>query len=253
MVIRIFLLCFAALVLQSCKTNEMKTIGTIERLDPALDDLITGNPPVEIISEGYKWSEGPIWIEQHKMLLFSDVPNNRVHKWTPEKGTEVYLEPSGYTGTVPHPGEKGSNGLTLTSDGRLVLCQHGDRRVAFMDAPLDKPESKFISLANAFDGKKLNSPNDAAFRSNGDLFFTDPPYGLPKQADDSTKELPFQGVFKVSKGVISLITDSLTRPNGIAFLKGEKTLLVANSDPAKAMWYAYDLDENDSVTNARIV
>ncbi|MBL7858728.1 MAG: SMP-30/gluconolactonase/LRE family protein [Cyclobacteriaceae bacterium] len=249
---KLFTLCLLSLAVVSCKTTEMKTIGTLERLDPALDAIITGNPAVEVIGEGYKWSEGPVWIEQQKMLLFSDVPNNIVYQWTEDKGATVYLTPSGYTGSVPHPGESGSNGLTLTSDGKLVLCQHGDRRVAVMDAPLDKPEPKFVALADGYDGKKLNSPNDAAFRSNGDLFFTDPPYGLPKQADDSMKELPFQGVFKVSNGVVSLITDSLTRPNGIAFLKGEKTLLVANSDPAKANWYAFDLDDNDAVTNARI-
>ncbi len=247
----VYVLAFA--MLTSCSQKEMKTIGTIERIDPALDAIIQGSPQVEVIAEGFKWSEGPVWIKEQNMLLFSDVPNNIVYKWTAEKGKETYLTPSGYTGTLEHySNEPGSNGLTLNSDGKLVLCQHGDRRVVMMDASIDSPQPKFITLVDNYQGKKLNSPNDAVFRSNGDLFFTDPPYGLPKQENDSSRETSFQGVYKVSNGVASLITDSLTRPNGIAFLKGEKTLLVANSDPAKAIWYAFDLLENDSVANARI-
>lgn len=240
----------------SCKTSETKTvdnnIGTVERLDSAVNEILGRNPKFEILGEGYKWSEGPVWVESEKMLLFSDVPNNVVHKWTEAKGVEKYLSPSGYAGTAEYSREPGSNGLTLSPDGKLVLCQHGDRRVVYMDAPFNQPQPKFVVLSDNFQGKKLSSPNDAVFRSNGDLFFTDPPYGLPKQAEDPTKEIPFNGVYKVSGGTTTLIVDSLTRPNGLAFLKGEKTLLVANSDPEKASWYAFDLDEQDSVTNSRI-
>jgi gluconolactonase len=243
-------------LLTSCKTSETKTvdnsIGTIERLDSAVNDIVGKNPAFDILGEGYKWSEGPVWVESEKMLLFSDVPNNIVHKWTEEKGVEKYLTPSGYLGTGTYSREPGSNGLTLSPDGKLVLCQHGDRRVAYMDAPFNQPEPKFVTLSDNFQGKKLNSPNDATFRSNGDLFFTDPPYGLPQQAEDPTKETPHNGVYKVSGGTTTLIVDSLTRPNGIAFLKGGKTLLVANSDSEKASWYAFDLDEKDSVVSSRI-
>lgn len=239
--------------LYSCNMKETKTIGTIERLDPALDAIVSPSAQVEVISEGFEWSEGPLWIEAHKMLIFSDVPKNVIHKWTEEKGTEVYLTPSGYTGTGSYSSEPGSNGLTLDRDGKLVMCQHGDRRMAVMEAALDRPEPTFKSLADNYQGKKLNSPNDAVFRSDGVLFFTDPPYGLPtKSEDDPTKEIPFQGVYKAVNNEVTLITDTLTRPNGIAFLPGEKTLLVANSDPAKATWYAFDIGENDTVTNARI-
>lgn len=142
--------------------------------------------------------------------------------------------------------------MTLNNEGKLVLCQHGDRRVSIMEAPLTAPEAKFTSIADNYEGKKLNSPNDAVFSSKGDLFFTDPPYGLPNQADDSTKETPFQGVYKATNGTVKLITDSITRPNGIGLFPGEQKLLVANSDPQKAIWYAFDLLENDSVANARI-
>jgi gluconolactonase len=153
---------------------------------------------------------------------------------------------------MPYGGEPGSNGLTLNSEGKLVLCQHGDRRVALMDAPLTAPEAKFISLADNYQGKKLNSPNDAVFNSKGDLFLTDPPYGLPQQAEDTTRETPFQGVYKASNGTLTIITDSLTKPNGIAFFPGEKTLLVANSDPDKARLNPYDHSQNDSVSGGRV-
>ena len=244
-----------AIILTGCVTEKkmaMNDIGSIERLDSAINEILGKEPSFEILGQGYKWSEGPVWIESEKMLLFSDVPNNIVHKWTEAKGVEPYLTPSGYSGTGEYSREPGSNGLTLSPDGKLVLCQHGDRRVVYMDAPFSKPEPKFVVLADNWQGKKLSSPNDAAFRSNGDLFFTDPPYGLPKQAEDPTKETPHNGVYKASGGTTTLIVDSLTRPNGIAFLKGEKTLLVANSDPDKAAWYAFDLDEKDSVVNSRI-
>lgn len=246
------ILFIAAMV--SCKKNkESKIIGTIERLDPELNALVDEDAKAVIIADSFDWSEGPVWVDRYKMLLFSDVPKNTIYKWTEETGTEVYLTPSGYTGAVPRGGEPGSNGLLLDKHGKLVMCQHGDRRVARMDAPIDIPKPKFTTLADKYEGKRISSPNDAVFRSNGDLFFTDPPYGLPQQEKDSTKEIPFNGVYKATPdGHVTLIVDSLTRPNGIAFLPGEKTLIVANSDPAKAIWYAFDLDDKDSVINARI-
>jgi gluconolactonase len=246
-------LLFLALAFSCTPQKEVKTIGSIERIDPAFDALVNADAQVEIIADGFDWSEGPLWLEDQKMLIFSDVPKNTVYKWTEEKGKEVYLTPSGYTGnTSPYSREEGSNGLTLNNDGKLVLCQHGDRRVSLMNAALNEPKPIFISLADNYQGKKLNSPNDAVFNSNGDLFFTDPPYGLPNQAEDSTKEIPFQGVYKANNGSLTLLTDSVTRPNGIAFFPGEKTLIVANSDPGKAVWYTFDLTENDSLTHASI-
>ena len=240
---------------QPSKPAEMKykKTGTLERIDPALDSIITTRAEAEIIAEGFDWSEGPVWIESHKMLLFSDVPRDTVFKWTEEKGKEVYLTPSGYTDSIPRGGEMGSNGLTLDNDGHLILCQCGNRQIAKMDAPFDKPAPKYISLANNYNGKKFNSPNDVIVSSNGEIFFTDPPYGLEKNMDDPKKEIPFQGVFKVKKdGKVILMTDSLTRPNGLAFLPGEKTMIVANSDPAKPNWYAFDIGDNGQFTNARI-
>jgi len=237
----------------SCKVAEEKsapTIGSIERLDPSLDQLINSSATIEILSDGYDWSEGPVWVESQKMLLFSDVPTNTVYKWTEQDSIQVFLKPSGYTGqTASNSKEEGSNGLALNTDGKLVLCQHGDRRLAVLDAPLNSPQSTFTTLAGTYEGKKFNSPNDVAVRRNGDYFFTDPPYGLPENV---AQEIPFQGVYKLSNGTVTLLVDTLTRPNGIALMPDEKTLVIANSDKAKAMWYVYDLNENDSLANGRI-
>ena len=241
---------------QENKDQEMKykNIGTIERLDPALDNIISANAKTEIIAEGFEWSEGPLWVEKHKMLLFSDVPMNTIYKWTEAKGKEVYLKPSGYTGTEPSVcKEPGSNGLTFDKNGDLVLCQHGDRRMARMDAPLDKPGAKFITLADTYNGKRFSSPNDAVYNSAGELFFTDPPYGLQTQDDsDTKKEISFNGVYKVkANGEVILLVDSITRPNGIAFTPDEKKLIIACSDPARPNWYIYEVN-GDSLTNGKI-
>lgn len=254
-----FIAIFIVTAIAACSNNSnmkksvYKTIGTIEKTDAALDAIISPSATAEIIAEGFEWSEGPIWIEKYNMLLFSDVPTNTVYKWTEEKGKEIYLTPSGYTDSVKRGGEMGSNGLTMDNEGNLVLCQHGNRQMASMDASLDKPEAKFISIANSYNGKKFSSPNDAVYNSKGELFFTDPPYGLPKQADDPTKETPWNGVYKVKKdGTVILLVDSITRPNGLAFLPGEKKLIIANSDRAKPYWYIYDVGENDSLQNGKI-
>ena len=236
----------------SCK-HEYKTIGTIERVDPALDSIISKDAKIEIIAEGFDWSEGPLWLDSRKMLLFSDIPQNTVYEWTEEKGKEVYLKPSGYTGTAQRGGETGSNALLLNKDGKLVLCQHGNRQMAMMDANLDDPKPDFKTIAGTYQSKKFNSPNDAVYRNNGDLFFTDPPYGLEKNMDDPLKEIPFQGVYRVNtKGEVKLLVDSITRPNGIAFMPGGKTLIIGNSDDQKPFWYMYDVDEHDSLVNPRI-
>lgn len=242
------LLAISSTIFYSCSSSkETKTLGSVEKVNPALDAIISGDPKPEIIAEGFKWSEGPLWVESRKMLLFTDVPNNVIHKWTEEKDLETYLIPSGYTGTIPRGGEPGANGLLLDDEGNLVLCQHGDRRLAMMQAPIDSPKANFVSIAETFNGKKFSSPNDGVFR-NYSFYFTDPPYGL---AADSLKEIPFQGVYTVNAdGKVKVLVDSLTRPNGIAFL--DNTLIVANSDPEKAMWYAFDMVGTDSVTNARV-
>nr|WP_294996594.1 SMP-30/gluconolactonase/LRE family protein [uncultured Sediminibacterium sp.] len=232
---------------------QYKTTGSIERLNSSLDKVIDIESKAEIIAEGFDWSEGPLWIAKYNMLLFSDVPKNTIYKWTAAKGTEVYLTPSGFSGTNSKSKEPGSNGLLLDKNGNLVLCQHGNRQMARMEAGLNDPKPVFSTLAGNYDGKKFSSPNDAVFSQSGELYFTDPPYGLPMQNDqDPEKEISFNGVYKVNKsGEVVLLTDSITRPNGIAFLPGEKQLIVANSDPAKPNWYIYDVSDGQ-LKNGRI-
>jgi len=224
--------------------KEVKTTGSIERLDPALDSIISPDAKIEIIAEGYDWSEGPVWVEDQNMLLFSDVPKNIVYKWTEQNGAEPYLTPSGYTDGPPRGGEMGSNGLLLDDEGNLVLCQHGDRRLAQMMAPLDSPKAVFQTIADKFNGKRFNSPNDATFR-NYDFYLTDPMYGLEKRMEDPAKEIAFQGVYRIpAEGEVTVLVDTLTRPNGIAFSPDGKYLFVANSDPEKARWYRFDVAES---------
>ncbi len=188
-----------------------------------------------------------------RCFYFQMFPQIKYISGRKKKGAELYLTPSGYTGTVPRGGEMGSNGLTLTKDNKLVLCQDGNRQIAWMDAPWSDPKPVFKVIADNYKSKKFNSPNDLIYRSNGDLFFTDPPYGLEKNINDPLKELPFQGVFCIkASGEVKLLTDSITRPNGIAITPDEKTLIIANSDPDKPIWYAYDIADNDSLVNARI-
>ncbi|HSO86641.1 MAG TPA: SMP-30/gluconolactonase/LRE family protein [Draconibacterium sp.] len=216
-------------------------------------DLIPDNLKIEIISEGFEWTEGPLWLPNENKLIFSDIPSNSIFEWTEIGGTKLYLKPAGYTGKEKRGGETGSNGLLLNPEGELVLCQHGDRRMAKMKAKLSNPKADFTTLAGNYNGKKLNSPNDAVFHKNGDLYFTDPPYGLEQNDKDPLKELDFQGVYKVDKtGKITLLTQELSRPNGIAFSPDYKKLYVANSDPEKAIWMVYDVDENGLLNNGKL-
>ena len=214
--------------------------------------VIPENARVEILGEGFEWAEGPLWLAKQQKLLFSDIPQNTVFEWSEKGGIKPYLKPSGYTGTKPRTGEPGSNGLILSPDGRLVLCQHGDRQIAKMNSLLKYPKPDFIPIADNYMGKKLNSPNDAVFHKNGDLYFTDPPYGLELLTEDPTKELDFQGVYKTDKnGNTVLLTKELSRPNGIAFSPDYKKLYISNSDPENAIWMAYDVNKKGLIENGK--
>lgn len=222
--------------------------------DGSFDEIIAPETEIEVLAEGFDWTEGPVWVEDGQYLLFTDIPPNSIYKWEAKEGKSLYLTPSGYTGTEARGGEVGANGLLLDAEGFLVMCQHGDRRMARMDAPLNNPAPQFTTLAAMYEGKRFNSPNDATFHSNGDLYFTDPPYGLEKRMEDPSKEIDFQGVYvRRVDGTVELLTDELSRPNGIAFSPDEQTLYVANSDPERALWMAYNLDEEGKIAGGRVL
>jgi gluconolactonase len=238
---------------RSILTNEsFKTVGSIERLDASINQLIPEDAKIDVLAEGFSWAEGPVWVPVLSSVLYSDVPNNVVYKWNETDGNSVFLKPSGKTGYAPANADEGANGLLLDSNGKLVLCQHGDRRVARLESNWNKPTATFATLIDRYDGSRFNSPNDATFSSGGQLYFTDPPYGLKDQDADSLKELPFNGVYMLDKsGTLTLVDSTLTRPNGIALSPDESTLYVANSDAKRAIWMSYDVT-TDGVTNPRV-
>lgn len=224
-------------------------LGSIEVKDDRLREVIPEGEALEILASGFEWSEGPAWWDEKGALLFSDIPRNTVFLWTPEGGIQTYLKPSGYTGSASFTGqEPGSNGLLFGPDGRLILCQHGDRRVSRLGE-----DGSFETLAAEYDGKRLNSPNDAVLKSDGSLYFTDPPYGLPGNVDDPDKELDFQGVYRLTPdGELTLLTKQMSRPNGIGLSPDEKTLYVANSDPERAIWMAFPVEEDGTIGEGKV-
>jgi gluconolactonase len=225
------------------------TIGEVVRIDDRLNQLIDPGAKIEVVASGFEWAEGPVWVTAGNFLLFSDIPRNSIMKWSETEGVTLFLKPSGFTGTVDYGREPGSNGMTLDREGRLVACEHGDRRISRL-----YPDGGKRTLIDNYQGKRLNSPNDLAFKSNGDLYFTDPPYGLPKNFDDPRRELDFCGVYRLSvDGALTLLTKELSRPNGIAFSPDEKTLYVANSDPAHAVWMKYPVKTDGTLGAGQVL
>jgi gluconolactonase len=231
----------------SGKDKVYPSIGQIERLDPALDRVIAPTAFIEKLARGFVWAEGPVWDKRNNALYFTDVPQNVVFKWQPGIGTHDFLHPSGYTGSLLTNGQ-GANGLAFDKQGRLILCQHGDRRVARLE-----PKGGFKTIAQYYKFRRFNSPNDLAIKSNGDIYFTDPPYGLPKGANDPERELAIQGVYRVNtKGEVTLLVSDLTFPNGIAFSPDERTLYVAVSDAKRPVIMQYDVQADGTVAGGRV-
>jgi len=225
-------------------------IGRIERYDAALDQIIAADAKIEKLAEGFTWAEGPVWIPTGEYLLFTDVPENTIYRWSAGQGSRVFLRPSGYAG--PDTGvlrEAGANGLFLERSGTVLLADSGNRLVARLD--LDKKTK--TPLAVNYQGRRFNSPNDVVERSDGSIYFTDPPYGLKDLNNSRVKELSFNGVFRLDpRGKITIVDDELSFPNGIALSPDERTLYVANSDPKRAIWMAYSLDADGAVVSKRL-
>ena len=228
-----------------------RSVRRIVRADARLDAVVAPGTTLEVIGDGFAWAEGPVWVRREGgFLLFSDTPRNRIMRWSPAAGVTLFMKPSGYTGVASYGREPGSNGLTLDREGRLLLAEHGDRRIARLEWNGGKR-----TLADAYQGKRLNSPNDLVVRSDGDVYFTDPIYGLPDRERDERRELGFCGVYRWSRetGEVTLLTRELSRPNGLAFSPDERTLYVANSDPARAIWMAYPVLPDGTLGAGRLL
>lgn len=227
------------------------TVGGLTAYAEGFDAVVAPDARIERLAEGFTWAEGPAWIADGAgYLLFTDVPENRIHRWSQADGLSVFLEPSGYDGAPTDVlREAGANGLYAEPGGTLLLADSGNRAVVRLDL---RTRARTV-LARDFEGKRFNSPNDVVRRDDGAVFFTDPPYGLKGLDDSPVKELAFNGVYRLdTDGRVHLLDDQLTRPNGIALSPDQRTLYVANSDPERALWMAYTLDEAGAVTARRV-
>ncbi|WP_370980143.1 SMP-30/gluconolactonase/LRE family protein [Agaribacterium sp. ZY112] len=268
---RSLLICFmASAALTACQTQtqtptdstsadskEMPRIsnyqtGRLEIYDDRALNFFEQDQQAHVLAEGFEWTEGPLWVESGQYLLFSDIPRNKIMKYEPESKTlSTYLDNSGWSSST-HLEGYGSNGLLLNQNDELILMQTGQRQVALMQASLEQPKSEFLSLASHYQGKRLNSPNDAVFDNNFNLYFTDPTHGL-NDKDKRYSELDFSGVYRINADKeLSLVSDELSFPNGIGLSTDEKTLYVAVSDKTHAAWYHFDVKSDGSLGKAKI-
>ena len=223
-------------------------VGEVVRLDPALDAIVPTPARIEKLAAGFLFTEGPVWVRDGGYLLFSDPNDNRIYRWTPDGDLSVFRTKSGYTGPdIADYGQPGSNGLTLDREGRLTINEHGNRRVTRLEK-----NGQLTVLADRYDGKRLNSPNDLVYKSDGSLYFTDPPFGLPKFFDDARKELPYSGVFRVADGKVQLLTTDLTGPNGLAFSPDEKYLYVDDWDVKKKVVMRYRVERDGTLSHGEV-
>jgi gluconolactonase len=238
--------CSTAPAPTAAATPEKKGVGSLVRLDPAFDAIVPKDAIIEKVGGGFGFTEGPLWRPDGK-LWFSDVTGNMVRSITPDGKVEVLIDKAGGETTAPAGSFIGPNAMIADKDGFVLLCQHTNRRIVRLDKDL-----KQTVFLDKFQGKKFNSPNDLVYKSDGSLYFTDPPYGLLKQDEDPAKELKFNGVFLYSKGKLTAIIKDLTRPNGIAFSPDEKVLYISNSDEKKKVWMRYDVKPDGTVANGKV-
>ncbi|NZA25436.1 SMP-30/gluconolactonase/LRE family protein [Luteimonas sp. SJ-92] len=236
---------------QASATPAFDAVGRLTAFDDAFAEVVPPDARIEqLTGDEFTWSEGPAWVGDGDYLLFNDVPENRMYRWSEADGLSVFLEPSGYAG--PDDGtlrEAGANGLFAEPGGTVLLADSGSRLVARLD-----PETKEkTALASSYEGKRFNSPNDVVRRADGAVFFTDPPYGLKDMDESPAKELAFNGVYRIdADGGVHLVDDALSFPNGVALSPDGNTLYVANSDPERPIWMAYTLDETGNAVDSRV-
>jgi len=222
-------------------------VGHVDRWTPEIDEIVPHDAKIEQLADGFAFTEGPVWMPGG-YLLFADLPHNVIRRWHPVEGASVLRTRTGYSAADVPPGRSmGSNGMTLDGEGRLTICEAGNRRVTRQE-----PDGTCTVLADCFEGRRLNSPNDLVYRSDGVLYFTDPPHGLPLEDADPAKELPWNGVYRWADGKLTLALDELRRPNGLAFSPDEKYLYVGNSDPRRKVWMRYEVEPDGSLTNGEL-
>ncbi len=220
--------------------------GDILRVDPRLDALVPADARIEKLADGFVFTEGPVWIQSESRLLFSDVRANTIYQWTEAEGASTFIDPV-FEGDITGRRSVSSNGLTLDADGRLIICEHGNRLISRLEA-----DGSRTTVVDSYQGRRLNSPNDAVYSTDGWLYFTDPPYGLEGLEESPMRELDFNGIYRLSPdGELELLYADQTRPNGIALSPDERTLYVANSDANDKVWYAYDVGD-DGLSNPRV-
>jgi gluconolactonase len=220
----------------------------VERKSPGLDAILPADPALEHLATGFQFTEGPVWVPSERSLLFSDPNDNTIYRWNEDTGVSIFRVKSGYSGTnVGEYRQPGSNGLALDAEGRLTVAEHGNRRISRLEA-----KGQVTVLADRYEGKRLNSPNDLVYKSDGSLYFTDPPFGLPRVYDDPRKELPYQGVFRLKDGVLMLLSTDLKGPNGIAFSPDERNLYVANWDEQRKVVMRYDVKADGTLESGRV-
>lgn len=231
--------------------SRYRSFGKLMANHPEFNKIVPPTTRIEIIAQGFEWSEGPVWVEEQQAVYFSDVPRNVIYKWSAVDGLHLFLKPSGYTGSKPRKGGKGANGLAVDAQGKLVLCQQGDRQIGRMLSSFDRPLPVYEALVTHHQGEKLNSPNDLCIDSKGNIYFTDPPFGMDEDLPNA-KELSFNGVYRYNTdGTLDLLAADLPAPNGIGLSLDEKTLYVSNSNPAR--WIAYELNSQGEITKEKWV
>lgn len=229
-------------------SSRRRTAATIERLSPAMDAIVAPGAALEHLASGFQFTEGPVWVAAERSLLFSDPNDNTIYRWNDDTGISIFRVKSGYAGAnVGEYRQPGSNGLALDATGRLTIAEHGNRRIARLE-----PKGQVTVLADRFEGKRLNSPNDLVYKSDGALYFTDPPFGLPRVYEDPRKELPYSGVFRLQDGRLTLLTTDLKGPNGLAFSPDERYLYVANWDEQHKVVMRYEVSANGALERGRV-